>query len=142
MEIIWRFSCLMVEFKCLASRVIALNTTAQLNEWNLQLGFLRFKKKNFWQIFFRIFFKVFKVEKPYFFVRRPKRILVIIIIILFLTRFLENAWTDFHEILIKNKKVLGPNRVDMNGLLETGSAGTGSWLREIPMALLIAIDLC
>ena len=37
-----------------------------------------------------------------------------------------NLYLKFHGILIKNKKVLGPNRVDMNGLLETGSAGTGS----------------
>ena len=29
----------------------------------------------------------------------------------------------------------------MNGLLETGSAKTGSWQREIPMALLIAIKV-
>ena len=38
----------------------------------------------------------------------------------------DNQYPKFHEILIKNKNVLGPNRVDMNGLLETGSAGTGS----------------
>ena len=37
-----------------------------------------------------------------------------------------NLYLKFHEILIKNEKLLGPNRVDMNGLLETGSAGTGS----------------
>ena len=37
-----------------------------------------------------------------------------------------NLYLKFHEILIKNKKVFGPNRVDMNGLLETGSAGTGN----------------
>ena len=29
----------------------------------------------------------------------------------------------------------------MNGLKETGSPGTGSWQREIPMALLIAIEV-
>ena len=52
-----------------------------------------------------------------------------------------NLYLKFHGILLKNKKVLGPNRVDMNGLLETGSAGTGSWQREIPMALLIAIKV-
>ena len=52
-----------------------------------------------------------------------------------------NLYLKFHEILIKNKKALGPNRVDMNGLLETGSAKTGSWQREIPMALLIAIKV-
>ena len=52
-----------------------------------------------------------------------------------------NLYLKFHEILIKNKKALGPNRVDMNGLLETGSAGTGSWQREILMALLIAIEI-
>ena len=51
----------------------------------------------------------------------------------------DNLYLKFHVILIKNKKVLEPNRVYMNGLLETGSAGTGSWQREIPMALLIAI---
>ena len=38
----------------------------------------------------------------------------------------DNQYPKLHEILIKNKNVLGPNRVDMNGLLETGSAGTGS----------------
>ena len=38
----------------------------------------------------------------------------------------DNQYPTFHEILIKKKNVLGPNRVDMNGLLETGSAGTGS----------------
>ena len=37
-----------------------------------------------------------------------------------------NLYSKFHEILIKNEKVLGPNRVDINGVLETGSAGTGS----------------
>ena len=52
-----------------------------------------------------------------------------------------NLYLKFHGILIKNKKVLGPNSVYMNGLLETGSAGTGSWQREIPMALLIAIKV-
>ena len=29
----------------------------------------------------------------------------------------------------------------MNGVLATGSVGTGSWQREIPMALLIAIKV-
>ena len=53
----------------------------------------------------------------------------------------DNSYAKVHEILIKNKKVLGPNRVEMNGLLQTGSAGTGSWQREIPMALLIAIKV-
>ena len=38
----------------------------------------------------------------------------------------DNLFRKFHEILIKNKKVLGPNSVYMNGLKETGSAGTGS----------------
>ena len=52
-----------------------------------------------------------------------------------------NLYLKFHEILIKNEKVLGPNRVDMNGLPQTGSAGTGSWEREILMALLIAIKV-
>ena len=37
----------------------------------------------------------------------------------------DNLCGKFHEILIKIKKVLGPNRVNMNRLLETGSAGTG-----------------
>ena len=51
----------------------------------------------------------------------------------------DNIFRKFHEIMIKNKKVLGPYRVNINGLLATGSVGTGSWQREIPMALLIAI---
>ena len=38
----------------------------------------------------------------------------------------DNLYLKFHKILVKNKNVLGPNRVKMNGLLETGSAGTGS----------------
>ena len=38
----------------------------------------------------------------------------------------DNSNAKFHEILIKTKRVLGPNRVNMNGFLETGSAGTGS----------------
>ena len=37
----------------------------------------------------------------------------------------DNPYREFHEILIKNKKVLGPNRVNINGLLETGSGTTG-----------------
>ena len=53
----------------------------------------------------------------------------------------DNPYPKFYEILIKNKNVLGPDRVNINGLLETGSAGTGSWQREIPMALLIAIEI-
>ena len=53
----------------------------------------------------------------------------------------ENLYAKFHEILIKNKKVLGPNRMNINGFLETGSAGTGSWQREILYALLIAIKV-
>ena len=53
----------------------------------------------------------------------------------------DNLYLKFHKILVKNKNVLGPNRVRMNGLLETGSAGTGSWQREIPMALLISIEI-
>ena len=53
----------------------------------------------------------------------------------------DHSYLMFHEILIKNKKVLGPYRVNMNGLLETGSTGTGSWQREIPYALLIAIKV-
>ena len=77
MEIMWRFKCLMVESKCLVSRVIALYASAQLNKWYLQLIFLDFRKTNLANIF-RHFFKVFKVEKPYFFVRRPTKILVII----------------------------------------------------------------
>ena len=31
--------------------------------------------------------------------------------------------------------------MNMNGFLEIGSAGTGSWQREIPYALLIAIKI-
>ena len=53
----------------------------------------------------------------------------------------DHSYLMFHEILIKNKKVLGPYRVNMNGLLETGSTRTGSWQREIPYALLIAIKV-
>ena len=53
----------------------------------------------------------------------------------------DNSYSKFHEILIKNKKVLGPNRVNMNGFLETGSAKTGSYQKKIPMALLIAIKV-
>ena len=41
----------------------------------------------------------------------------------------------------KNKKVLGPNRVNMNGLLETGSGTTGNWQRLSPMALLITFEI-
>ena len=51
----------------------------------------------------------------------------------------DNIFRKFHEIMIKNKKVLGPYRVNINGLLATGSVETGSSQREIPMALLIAI---
>ena len=51
----------------------------------------------------------------------------------------DNLYIKLHEIVITNKKVLRTCRVNMNGLLESGSAGTGSWQREIPMALLIAI---
>ena len=51
----------------------------------------------------------------------------------------DNLFRKFNEILIKNKKVLGPYRVNINSLLATGSVGTGSSQREIPMALLIAI---
>ena len=50
----------------------------------------------------------------------------------------DNRYPKFHEILIKNQKVLGPYRVTMNDFLETGSTGTGSWQRLIPMALLIS----
>ena len=38
----------------------------------------------------------------------------------------DNLCGKFHEVLIKNKQVLGPNRKNMNCLLETGSAETGS----------------
>ena len=38
----------------------------------------------------------------------------------------DNSYARFHEILMKYKKVLGPYRVNMNGFLETGSAGNGS----------------
>ena len=93
----------MVESKCLVSRAIALHASAQLNKWNLQLSFLDFRKKIFDKYFLEIFFKVFKVEKPYFFVRRPKRILVIIIFCHGLIRdFLSYLSTDFCEIFRKN----------------------------------------
>ena len=49
----------------------------------------------------------------------------------------DNLYPKFHEILIKNKNGLGPDRVNMNGLLETGSTGTGSGHILIFMALLI-----
>ena len=52
----------------------------------------------------------------------------------------DNLCGKCHEVLIKNKQVLGPSRKNMNCLLETGSAETGSWQREIPYALLIAIE--
>ena len=51
----------------------------------------------------------------------------------------DNIFRKFHEIMIKNKKVLGPYRVNINGLLATGSVGTGSCQRKIPYALVIAI---
>ena len=51
----------------------------------------------------------------------------------------DNLCAKFHEVLLKNKKVLGPNRKNMNCLLETGSAGTGSRQHLLCMALLIAI---
>ena len=51
----------------------------------------------------------------------------------------DNIFRKFHEITIKNKKVIGPYRVNINGLLATESVGTGSSQSEIPMALLIAI---
>ena len=43
--------------------------------------------------------------------------------------------------MIKNKTVLEPYRIDMNGFIETGSAGTGSWQVEILITLLIAIKV-
>ena len=43
--------------------------------------------------------------------------------------------------MIKNKTVLEPYRIDMNGFIETGSAGTGSWKVEILITLLIAIKV-
>ena len=72
----------MVEFKCLVSRVIALYTSAQLNKWNLQFCFLDFRIIFWGKYLLEIFSKVFKVEKPYFFVRRPKRILVAVVFVL------------------------------------------------------------
>ena len=53
----------------------------------------------------------------------------------------DNLYPKIHEILIKNKKVLEPYRIDMNGFIETGSAGTGSWQVEILITLLIAIKV-
>ena len=38
----------------------------------------------------------------------------------------NNLLPKFHEILIKNKKVLGPYMSKTDYLLDTGSAGTGS----------------
>ena len=38
----------------------------------------------------------------------------------------DNLCAKFHSVLVRNKKVLGTNRKNINGLLETGSAGTGS----------------
>ena len=38
----------------------------------------------------------------------------------------DNIFRKFHEIMIKNKKVLGPYMSKTNCLLDTGSAGTGS----------------
>ena len=38
----------------------------------------------------------------------------------------DNPYSKFHEIQIKNKKIIDPYRVNMNGFLETGSARTGS----------------
>ena len=51
----------------------------------------------------------------------------------------DNLCAKFHEVFIKNKKVLGPYMKNINCLLEAGSAGTGSWQREIPHALMFAI---
>ena len=53
----------------------------------------------------------------------------------------DNPYSKFHEIFIRNKKVIDPYRVNMNGFLETGSTGTGSWQRLIPMALLLTTDI-
>ena len=53
----------------------------------------------------------------------------------------DNLCAKFHSVLIRNKKVLGSNRENMNGLLETGSAGTGSWQILIFMALLICTNI-
>ena len=50
----------------------------------------------------------------------------------------NNLFPKCHEILIKNKKVLGPYMSKTNCLLETGSAGTGSLQSLILMALLFS----
>ena len=50
----------------------------------------------------------------------------------------DNLYSKFFEILLKNKKVLGPYMKNINCLLATGSAGTKSWQREITYALMFA----
>ena len=50
----------------------------------------------------------------------------------------NNVFKKFHEILIKNKKVIGPYMSKTICLQEAGSAGTGSWQSLILMALLLS----
>ena len=66
MEIIRRFKCLMVEFKCFVSWVIALYTSAQLNKWNLQLGFLDFRIIFLGKYFLGFFSRSFRSKSPIF----------------------------------------------------------------------------
>ena len=72
MEIIWRFKCLIVEFKCLVSRVIALYTIAQLNKWNLQFCFLDFRIIFLANIFLK-FFQCLLGRKALFFCSETKK---------------------------------------------------------------------
>ena len=65
-EIILRFKCLMVEFKCLLSRVIALNTSAQVNKWNLPFCFLDFRIIFFGKYFFEFFSRSLRSKSPIF----------------------------------------------------------------------------
>ena len=72
MEIIWRFKCLMVEFKCLVSWVIALYTSALLNKWNLQFCFLDFRIIFLANIFLK-FFQCLLGRKALFFCSETKK---------------------------------------------------------------------
>ena len=65
-ESIQRFKYLMVESKCLVSRVIALYTSAQLNKCNIQLGFLDFRIIFFGKYFLEIFSRSLRSKSPIF----------------------------------------------------------------------------
>ena len=63
-----------------------------------------------------------------------------------LKQFLRNSIYQYHILhvcSIYNYLQYKLNRVNINinRLLQTGSAGTGSWQRDIPMALLIPIEI-